>query len=28
MTGTEAGLYAGIGEASRFHVEPGSVAPA
>ncbi len=28
MTGTEAGLFEGIGEASRFHVEPGSVAPA
>jgi DNA replication and repair protein RecF len=28
MTGTEAGLFEGIGAASRFHVEGGSVAPA
>ena len=28
MTATEAGLFEGIGEASRFHVEPGSVYPA
>ena len=28
MTGTEAGLFEGIGTASRFHVEPGSVSPA
>jgi DNA replication and repair protein RecF len=26
MTGTEAGLFDGIGEASRFHVQPGTVA--
>ncbi|MCL6730854.1 DNA replication/repair protein RecF [Sphingomonas hankyongi] len=28
MTATEAGLFAGIGQASRFHVESGSVHPA
>ena len=28
MTATESALFVGIGEASRFHVEPGSVAPA
>jgi DNA replication and repair protein RecF len=28
MTGTEAGLFEGIGTASRFHVEPGLVSPA
>ena len=28
MTGTEASLFDGIGEASRFHVQPGSLAPA
>ena len=28
MTGTEAELFEGIGSASRFHVEPGSVSPA
>ena len=28
MTGTEAALFDGIGEASRFHVEPGLIAPA
>jgi DNA replication and repair protein RecF len=28
MTGTEAALFAGIGKASRFHVEPGRVNPA
>jgi DNA replication and repair protein RecF len=28
MTGTEAALFEGIGTASRFHVEPGSIAPA
>jgi DNA replication and repair protein RecF len=27
MTGTEAALFEGIGEASRFHVRPGTVAP-
>jgi DNA replication and repair protein RecF len=27
MTGTEAGLFDGIGEASRFHVQPGTVVP-
>ncbi len=27
MTATEAALFDGIGEASRFHVEPGQVAP-
>ncbi len=27
MTATEAALFEGIGEASRFHVEPGSVRP-
>jgi len=28
MTATEAALFDGIGAASRFHVEPGSVNPA
>jgi len=28
MTATEAVLFEGIGEASRFHVEPGFVRPA
>ena len=28
MTATEAALFDGIGEASRFHVEPGSIIPA
>ncbi|MEA3080547.1 MAG: replication and repair protein RecF [Sphingomonadales bacterium] len=28
MTATEAGLFGGIGAASRFHVEPGKIAPA
>ena len=28
MTGTEAALFDGIGEASRFHVRPGSLTPA
>jgi DNA replication and repair protein RecF len=28
MTATEAGLFDGIGAASRFHVEPGRIAPA
>jgi DNA replication and repair protein RecF len=28
MTATEAALFEGIGDASRFHVEPGRVAPA
>ena len=28
MTATEAALFAGIGEAARFHVEPGLVSPA
>jgi DNA replication and repair protein RecF len=28
MTATEAALFEGIGEASRYHVEPGSIAPA
>jgi len=27
MTGTEAALFEGIGEASRFHIRPGTVAP-
>ncbi|HEU5482541.1 MAG TPA: DNA replication/repair protein RecF [Sphingomicrobium sp.] len=27
MTATEAGLFEGIGDASRFHVRPGSIAP-
>jgi DNA replication and repair protein RecF len=27
MTGTEAALFEGIGEAARFHVRPGTVAP-
>ena len=28
MTATEAALFAGIGEASRFHVQPGQITPA
>jgi DNA replication and repair protein RecF len=28
MTATEAALFQGIGDASRFHVEPGKIAPA
>jgi DNA replication and repair protein RecF len=28
MTATEAALFDGIGAASRFHVQPGQVAPA
>jgi DNA replication and repair protein RecF len=28
MTGTEAGLFDGIGDASRFHIEPGRITPA
>jgi len=28
MTGTEAELFDGIGDASRFHVQPGQIAPA
>lgn len=28
MTGTEAALFDGIGDASRFHVQPGLIAPA
>jgi DNA replication and repair protein RecF len=28
MTATEAALFAGIGEASRFHVQPGQIIPA
>lgn len=28
MTATEAALFEGIGEASRFHVQPGQIAPA
>jgi DNA replication and repair protein RecF len=28
MTATEAGLFDGIGQASRFHVEPGQVSQA
>jgi DNA replication and repair protein RecF len=28
MTATEAGLFDGIGQASRFHVRPGQIAPA
>jgi len=28
MTATEAALFKGIGDASRFHVEPGKIAPA
>jgi DNA replication and repair protein RecF len=28
MTATEASLFEGIGEASRFHVQPGQITPA
>jgi len=28
MTATEAALFDGIGEASRFHVQDGSIGPA
>ena len=28
MTATEAALFEGIGEASRFHVEAGTISPA
>src|SRR6185369_5222699 len=28
LTATEAALFEGIGEASRFHVEPGQISPA
>jgi DNA replication and repair protein RecF len=28
MTATEAALFDGIGEATRFHVQPGAVHPA
>ena len=28
MTATEAALFEGIGEARRFHVEPGKISPA
>ena len=28
MTGTEAGLFEGVGTATRFHVQPGQIAPA
>ena len=27
MTATEAALFDGIGEASRFHVQPGQITP-